>query len=148
VNELIQEILGLRSQLDHWKDIELRTALDPDLPSIVGSRTDLRQVFFNLVTNAEDAVHQLDGATIEVSSERTDSGIRVSVSDSGSGISADMHQRIFDPFYTTKDPDKGTGLGLSLSHGVVAEMGGKIWVEDSPLGGARFVVDLPFAADR
>ena len=143
VNELIQEILGLRSQLDHWVDIELRTTLDPELPSIVGPRTDLRLVFFHLITNAEDAVQQVDGATIEVSSERTDGGIRVSVADSGSGISADMHQRIFDPFFTTKDPDKGTGLGLSLSHGVVAELGGKIWVEDSPLGGARFVVDLP-----
>ena len=129
-------------------DIELRTTLDPELPSIVGPRTDLRQVFFHLITNAEDAVQQVDGATIEVRSERTDGGIRVSVADSGSGISADMHQRIFDPFFTTKDPDKGTGLGLSLSHGVVAEMGGKIWVEDSPLGGARFVVDLPCETDE
>ena len=148
VNELIQEILGLRSQLDHWLDIELRTTLDPELPSIVGPRIDLRQVFFHLITNAEDAVQQVDGATIEVRSERTDGGIRVSVADSGSGISADMHQRIFDPFFTTKDPDKGTGLGLSLSHGVVAEMGGKIWVEDSPLGGARFIVDLPCETDE
>ncbi len=148
VNELIEEILGLRSRLDHWVDIELRTTLDPELPSIVGPRTDLRQVFFHLITNAEDAVQQVDGATIEVKSERTDGGIRFSVADSGSGISADMHQRIFDPFFTTKDPDKGTGLGLSLSHGVVAEMGGKIWVEDSPLGGARFVVDLPLGTDE
>jgi len=148
VNELIQEIIGLRSQLDHWVDIELRTTLDPELPSIVAPRTDLRQVFFNLIINAEDAVQQVDEATIEVSSERTDGGIRVCVSDSGSGISADMHQRIFDPFFTTKDPDKGTGLGLSLSHGIVAEMGGRIWVEDSPLGGARFVVDLPFDSDE
>jgi len=148
VNELIQEVLGLRSQLDHWAEIKLRTTLDPELPSVVAPRTDLRQVFFNLIINARDAVQQVDEATIEVSSERTDGGIRVCVSDSGSGISADMHQRIFDPFFTTKDPDKGTGLGLSLSHGIVAEMGGRIWVEDSPLGGARFVVDLPFDSDK
>ena len=85
----------------------------------------------------------LDKAKVHVSTERVDNGVRVCVTDSGSGISADIRQRIFDPFFTTKDPDKGSGLGLSLSHGIVAEMGGKIWVEDAPLGGARFVVDLP-----
>ncbi|UCD24360.1 MAG: hypothetical protein JSW51_00115 [Gemmatimonadota bacterium] len=143
VNDLIQEIIDLRSQLDHWMDIDLRTSLDPDLPSITGPRTDLRQVIFNLITNAEDAVQHTDGAIIEVTTSRTEGGIRIRVSDSGGGISAELQQRIFDPFFTTKDPDKGMGLGLSMSHGVVAELDGKIWVEESPFGGAQFVVDLP-----
>ena len=143
VNDLIQEILAARSRLDRWAAIELVTELDPELPAIVGPKTDLRQVFFSLITNAEDAVLNLDKAKVHVSTERVDNGVRVCVTDSGSGISADIRQRIFDPFFTTKDPDKGSGLGLSLSHGIVAEMGGKIWVEDAPLGGARFVVDLP-----
>jgi C4-dicarboxylate-specific signal transduction histidine kinase len=50
---------------------------------------------------------------------------------------------VFDPFFTTKDPEEGGGLGLALSHGVIAEGGGSIWVEDSDLGGARVTAELP-----
>ena len=102
----------------------------------------------SLVVNAEDAVEGATSAVIEARSEMVESGIRVSVSDSGSGVPVEMRQRIFDPFFTTKDPDKGSGLGLSLSHGIVAELGGKIWAEESPLGGARFVIELPQDSDQ
>ncbi len=144
VNELMREVLDLRSQLDNWARVELRVGLEPSVREVVAPVTDLRQVFFNLITNAEDAVEGRDGAVIEVSSEHCGDTVRISVSDSGPGVPANMRQRVFDPFFTTKDPDKGSGLGLSLSHGVVAELGGKMWVEDSQLGGARFVVELPY----
>ncbi|UCG85238.1 MAG: hypothetical protein JSW71_15030 [Gemmatimonadota bacterium] len=142
VNDLLQEVLDLRSQLDNWRRIDLRRELDPALPPVIGPIADLRQVFFNLVVNAEDAVQGAAEAVIEVRSELAGSAVRISISDSGPGVPVELHQRIFDPFFTTKDPDKGSGLGLSLSNSVVAELGGKIWVEDSPLGGARFVIEL------
>lgn len=148
LNDLLQEVLDLRSQLDHWQSIDLRRELDSDLPPMVAPIGDLRQVFFNLVVNAEDAVRGSARAVITVRSELTGSRVRISIGDSGPGVPTELRQRIFDPFFTTKDPDKGSGLGLSLSHSVVAEMGGRIWVEDSPLGGACFVVELGYNRDR
>jgi two-component system NtrC family sensor kinase len=67
----------------------------------------------------------------------------VFVDDTGPGVERDLRTRIFDPFFTTKPPDKGNGLGLAMCLRIVSELGGKIWVEDGPLGGARFVVELP-----
>ncbi len=148
VNDLLLEVIDLRSQLDNWTHIQLKTRLETNLPIIMGPMTDLRQVFFNLITNAEDAIEGHQNAVIEVGSEYDDDAVRISVSDSGHGIPVPMRQRIFDPFFTTKDPDKGSGLGLSLSHGVVAELGGKIWVEESQLGGARFIVQFPLTTAR
>ena len=74
--------------------------------------------------------------------------MRLTVDDSGPGVPASIRHRIFDPFFTTKGPDEGSGLGLSICQRVVAEVGGKIWLEDSDLGGARFVVELPAAPER
>lgn len=144
LNDLLLEVIDLRSQLDNWRRIDLRLTLDPNVTEFIGPATDLRQVFFHLITNAEDAVEESQNTVIEVGTEHRCDTVRVTVSDSGPGVPPSMQQRIFDPFFTTKDPDKGSGLGLSLSHGVIAELGGKIWVEESQLGGARFVVDLPY----
>jgi signal transduction histidine kinase len=146
LNDLLREVLDLRSRLDPWQYIDLRTELDPALPPVAGQLADLRQVLFSLIVNAEDAVQGVAQPVIEVRTELAGSRVRISISDSGTGVPMDLRQRIFDPFFTTKDPDKGSGLGLSLSSSVVAEMGGKIWVEGSPLGGACFVVEL--AHDR
>jgi signal transduction histidine kinase len=142
LNDLLRDVLDLRSELDHWGCIDLRCELDPALPPVTGPPADLRQVFLSLVANAEDAVQGMAQAVIEVRSELVGPVVRISISDSGPGVPLELRQRIFDPFFTTKDPDKGSGLGLSLSNTVVAEIGGKIWVEDSLLGGARFVIEL------
>jgi len=73
----------------------------------------------------------------------------VRIADNGPGIPAEIRDRIFDPFFTTKSPDEGSGLGLSICQRVVAEVGGRIWLEDSEkLGGAKFVVELPAAPIR
>ena len=73
---------------------------------------------------------------------------RLTVDDSGPGVPREIRGRIFDPFFTTKGPDEGTGLGLAICQRVVTEVGGKIWIEDSELGGARFVVELPAAPEN
>jgi signal transduction histidine kinase len=75
--------------------------------------------------------------------------VRLTVEDSGPGVPPNVRSRIFDPFFTTKSPDEGSGLGLSICQRVVAEVGGRIWLEDSStLGGAKFVVELPAAPVR
>jgi two-component system C4-dicarboxylate transport sensor histidine kinase DctB len=103
----------------------------------------------NLVTNAEHAVRGRPSAVIQLTTEARDDWVRLIVEDSGPGVPGDIRSRVFDPFFTTKSPDEGSGLGLSICQRVVAEVGGKIWLEDSEaLGGARFVVELPAAPLR
>src|SRR5439155_778487 len=74
---------------------------------------------------------------------RTGDLIRIEVEDTGSGIPPNLLERIFNPFFTTKPTGSGTGLGLSISLGIVREHEGRIWAENAPHGGARFVIELP-----
>jgi signal transduction histidine kinase len=82
-----------------------------------------------------------------LTTQARDGWVRFIVEDSGPGIPQEIRHRIFDPFFTTKGPDEGTGLGLAICQRVVSEVGGKIWLEESLLGGARFVVELPAAPE-
>jgi signal transduction histidine kinase len=72
-----------------------------------------------------------------------DGRLKVSISDDGPGIPAEKVNRVFDPFYTTKDVGEGTGLGLSICHGIIREHGGEIYVESNQGRGATFIVELP-----
>jgi C4-dicarboxylate-specific signal transduction histidine kinase len=113
---------------------------------VLGLGQELQQVVINLVTNAEHAVRGRPNAVIELATEGREGWVRLTVEDSGPGVPQNVRSRIFDPFFTTKSPDEGSGLGLSICQRVVAEVGGRIWLEDSEtLGGAKFVVELPAA---
>src|SRR5438876_10408960 len=79
---------------------------------------------------------------------RTGAVIRTDVEDTGPGIPPNLLERIFNPFFTTKPTGSGTGLGLSISLGIVREHEGRIWAENAPQGGARFVIELPIVAPR
>jgi two-component system C4-dicarboxylate transport sensor histidine kinase DctB len=118
------------------------------LPRVLARGGDLEQIMMNLLTNAEDAVHGRKVQEIQVSAAREDDSVRLAVDDSGPGVAPDLRTKVFDPFYTTKAPDKATGLGLAMCQRIVSELGGRIWVEESPLGGARFVVELSAEARR
>ena len=108
---------------------------------------ELQQVVINLMTNAEHAIRGRKPAIIQLTTQAREGWVRFVVEDSGPGIPEEVRHRIFDPFFTTKGPDEGTGLGLAICQRVVSEVGGKIWLETSALGGARFVVDLPAAPE-
>jgi signal transduction histidine kinase len=117
-----------------------------DVPSVRCYPGQLNQVFLNLLMNACDVLDPLDGGTITITTERSELGVRVQISDDGPGIPPDVQSRIFDPFFTTKDVGKGTGLGLSLSHGIIERHGGRFLVYSEPGDGAAFVIDLPLDA--
>ncbi len=112
---------------------------------VMGSQDQLQQVFVNLFSNARDAMP--DGGTLSISSEDIESRDKryweLKVSDTGCGILKDVISKIFDPFYTTKEPDKGTGLGLSVVHGIVKNHGGDIFAESEEGQGTTFTVRLP-----
>ncbi len=113
----------------------------PNLPAV---RTDvplLRQVVLNLLTNALQATPP--GGTITLATRRQDCRALIVVSDTGPGIAPQHLDKVFNPFFTTKEPGKGTGLGLSLSHGIMERLGGTITVESALGLGATFTVSLP-----
>ncbi len=153
LNKVIGDTLAL---LDH--DLrKSRVAVDARLAEggalVHGNAGKLQQVFLNLFLNARDAMP--DGGTLRIrSSASADSSVRIEVSDSGQGIARENIQRIYDPFFTTKQPRSGngqggngfrsgTGLGLSVTYGIIQEHAGKIRVESAPGQGASFFLEFP-----
>jgi PAS domain S-box-containing protein len=147
INELVRDVAEIRQRVLRTENIEVRTQMDQGAEAVLGLGQELQQVVINLVTNAEHAVRAGDAArVIQMTTEARGDWVRLIVEDSGPGVPAEIRHRVFDPFFTTKGPDEGSGLGLSICQRVVAEVGGKIWLESSEtLGGARFVVELPAA---
>jgi two-component system, NtrC family, sensor kinase len=112
----------------------------------LGQRDALEQVVFNLLKNAIEATPKGGCVRLETAPAVVRGLVQLRVDDSGTGISAEVRGSVFDPFFTTKPVGQGTGLGLSLVYGIVEDHQGTIKVADSPLGGARFLLDLPAPA--
>ena len=107
------------------------------------TETAFGQIILNLMINAKDAVGQQSGTVVMRLQILDDQQVELAVSDSGPGIPQDIRAQIFVPFFSTKSADKGSGLGLHVLHRIVTEAGGTVEVDQSKLGGARFVVRLP-----
>jgi two-component system NtrC family sensor kinase len=147
LNSILRRTLQLRAYDFHSHGVQVIEHLDESLPEVIGDSHQLQQVFLNIVNNAHDAVRETGrSARIDITSARNGSWIEVSFRDNGAGIREP--DRIFDPFYTTKEVGKGTGLGLSICYGIVREHGGEILCHNNPDSeGATFVVRLPVATD-
>jgi signal transduction histidine kinase len=144
VNSVVTRVLDLLGGEAERRGIRLERDLEP-VPPVAGDEERLRQVLVNLGLNALEAVKE--GGLVRVACRIADRliedgapSVEVVVDDDGSGVPPDARDRIFEPFFTTKA--KGSGLGLSIVHAIVTQHGGRIRVEDSPEGGARFVVSL------
>lgn len=147
VNRIVLDTLALLAHQFKTNRIEVRDELSGHLPPINGSPGRLQQVFLNLFLNAKDAMP--GGGTLSVSTSNGE-GVRVVVSDTGTGIANEHINRIYDPFFTTKNAPregqgKGTGLGLAVTYGIIQEHAGKIRVESRPGEGTTFYVDFPLA---
>ncbi len=144
LNETIQRTLALMGPELGSRSISLQ--FDPafDLPLINASQDHLQGVWLNLLINAIDAIDEGPGV-ISIKSSHVEGSIKVEVADSGQGIPEDQISRIFEPFYTTKEPGRGTGLGLSVSHQIVTRHGGQILVSSQPGDGTTFTVILPIS---
>jgi signal transduction histidine kinase len=139
LNPLLTEILAQIGHQVPLGAVTVRSELAPDLPELTADREQLRQVFTNLILNALQAM--AGTGTLTVSSRRCDGGLEVAVADTGPGLSAELREKIFHPFFTTR-PD-GSGLGLSIAYGILQTLGGSIAVQSQPGAGATFVVRLP-----
>jgi PAS domain S-box-containing protein len=150
MNQVLDDTLELRGYELRVRGIDVRREYDEALPDTMGDAHQLQQVFLNLITNAEQAMERAEGRhhRLTVRTRRSGDAIRIEIEDTGSGIPVNLLERIFNPFFTTKPTGHGTGLGLSISLGIVREHEGRIWAENGPQGGARFVVELPVIVPR
>ncbi len=145
VNHLVQDSTNLTRA--RWQDdaqarglhYEVKTDLQP-IPLTLGTGSELREVFVNVILNALDAMPQ--GGQLIISTECGDSWILVSFSDNGIGMSREVRERVFEPFFTTKRTT-GTGLGLAVSHSIIERHGGRIEANSLPGRGSTFVIALP-----
>lgn len=144
LNEILDLVVELQAYDLRVRNVDVVRRLSPDLPPVLADPDQLRQVFLNLITNAQHALAEGDRAGRIVLETRVSADrVQVFVTDNGPGIRPEHLHKIFLPFFTTKDLGKGTGLGLSICYGIVQEHGGRITV-DSALGeGATFIVDFP-----
>jgi signal transduction histidine kinase/ActR/RegA family two-component response regulator len=141
INELIEKVLQLREYEFNTRNVNLVREYDPGNPVLSADKNKLQQVLLNLTNNAYDAIRETDRAGIVWIRTRTlDDRVIIEITDNGTGI--DAPNRVFEPFYTTKDVGKGTGLGLSVCYGIVEEHQGEIKAENWEHG-ARFTVSLP-----
>ena len=148
LNEVVRQVVELRRRIMESRGIEVREELSPGLPPVHGPRGELEQVVLNLLVNAEQSLAEHPGPRqVVIRTRPAGAGAVLQVVDSGAGIPAEHLERVFDPFWTTRDPGKGTGLGLSLVHGIVTAHGGEIRVESAPGEGAAFIVQLPRAPE-
>ena len=132
--------LGRTSKLTNIKVSLLQQG---DVPQVLGDSSQLLHVFLQLITNAVDALEDVNGGTLEISLVSAISHVRIEFSDSGPGIKEPEH--VFEPFYTTKPVGKGTGLGLSTCYGIIQKHLGEIRCRNRTEGGAVFTVLLPVA---
>jgi signal transduction histidine kinase len=141
LNTVVNNAVQLRALDLRSGSTRIELQLESVLPGVRGDGNQLMQVFFNIISNALDAMEAHKGGVLTIKTIRDRGNVVVLFSDTGPGIKDP--QRVFDPFYTTKPVGKGTGLGLSICFGIVQEHGGKILCYNRQEGGAVFRVELP-----
>jgi len=145
LSEMVASALAL-----YEGSVEINRDLADDLPSIEGDRDQLSQVLLNLIENARDAIAlRADGGAggrilVETRLSASADAVDLVVEDNGPGIPPEIKEKLFTPYFTTKQGKGGTGLGLAIVHRIVSDHGGKIEVADVREGGARFTITLPF----
>jgi signal transduction histidine kinase len=140
LNPLVKDALNLiRRSIDRRIAIDFRPAAD--LLAVTADPVQMQQVVMNLCLNARDAMP--DGGTLIVETANAGGRVRLSVADTGMGMTEEVRLRIFEPFFTTKDVGKGTGLGLAVVYGAAQAHGGTVECHSVPGQGSRFDVYLP-----
>lgn len=154
VKPVLEQTIGLLKQPFMAEGVALETELPDDCGFALGHDSQFEQVLINLLTNARDAMKgaatgsasRVPEITLSCLPNPEDQTVQIMIEDQGPGIPDRVMPRIFDPFYTTKEPGKGTGLGLAICMGIINSMGGTIRAANTPTG-ARFTIALPLRHD-
>ncbi|MFP4496748.1 MAG: ATP-binding protein [Vulcanimicrobiota bacterium] len=144
INKVIEDTIQLWNYQKKTEEVELTTDLEKDLYASINVNR-VQQVFLNMIVNAYHAMTTTDRKNkLKISTRKAgDDMVRVIFEDNGPGIKKEVINKIFQPFFTTKEKGKGTGLGLSLSRDIIKEHDGEIQVESELGKGTRFIIDLP-----
>jgi PAS domain S-box-containing protein len=142
LNDVVERSLELQAlQLDR---ISVVKELDEALPSTLADPFQMQQVFMNIIGNAHQVLRDWGGEKrLRVGSGLAGGMIHLEFADSGPGIPSQVMERLFEPFFTTREIGEGTGLGLSISYGIVEAHGGRIWAQSEVGKGSTFIVEIP-----
>jgi PAS domain S-box-containing protein len=144
INESIRKVLEMRKYEQEVNNIKTIVHFEPQLPLVMANASQLEQVFFNIIINAEFFMTEAHREGLLVITTKKDGNIiRITFTDNGPGITAENQKRVFSPFFTTRGDGKGTGLNLSICHGIVIEHGGRMYTREGEEMGATFVIELP-----
>lgn len=146
VNECARNVVSLIGHRFSKQKVVLTLDLEENLPMVTGDRLGFEEILLNLSMNALDAIH--GPGTIRITTDLNKDTMSVHVDDSGPGVKKKLVEKVFEPFYTTKEVGQGTGLGLYVSREIITSMGGDIYYSVSSLGGARFSLVLPVLKDE
>jgi len=144
INAIIEETLRFLAPEIKDRDIVVEEELRSDLPPIELDRDQMKQAFYNVIKNSFEAVKR--HGVLRIRTDRDDTHVIISFSDSGGGISAENLSRIFEPYFTTKAA--GTGLGLLIVRRIVREHGGELSIESSEGKGLILTIRLPYIDKR
>ncbi|SNR76345.1 PAS domain S-box-containing protein [Humidesulfovibrio mexicanus] len=152
VNAPIKSVLTIVRRQFELDNIRFHLELAEGLPKVLAHDNRLQQVFFNLLTNARDAINEAsspsdEGArrSITIATRTEGQSVVVEVRDTGIGMAEDMRDKIFEPFFTTKETGQGMGLGLAITYGIVRDYGGQIRIDSAPGKGAAINLHFPQA---
>jgi two-component system, NtrC family, sensor kinase len=142
INETIERALEMLRHEMLERDVSVDFKSGKELPEIMLSPDHMQGVWLNIILNAMDATERGKGKVTVVTNKHADE-LWVTISDNGQGIPQESLSRIFEPFYTTKEPGRGTGLGLSVCHRIIKQHGGHILVDSEKGKGTIFTIVLP-----
>jgi len=141
INQLVEESIYFFKSRCHKEGIALRITLEPDLPIITVDSVQIEQVLINIIVNAMQAMP--GGGKLEIQTCSTNEYVIIIIKDTGHGMSPDIMQNIFNPFFTIKKGGTGIGLGLSVASGIITSHNGIIKVESETGKGSQFEINLP-----
>jgi len=148
VNRILEECIALVDNQALFHNIQIVRHPGKDLPPVLMDPSQIQQVFMNMIINAAEAMNGTGQLTLTTRHVPADCAVEVQFTDSGHGIKEEDLDRIFNPFFTTKEVGHGTGLGLAISYGIVQEHKGTITVESQEGQGATFTIRLPVTGDQ
>jgi len=141
IDELIEGILLVMEKQMKESNIQVETSFAPDIPEIMASTNQMRQVMLNILRNAKEAMPK--GGTLTVRTVREGEMVMIHIQDTGIGIPEKIRDKVFEAFFTTKQKVKGVGLGLSVCYGIIKDHGGEIKIESEEGKGTTFIISLP-----
>jgi two-component system NtrC family sensor kinase len=141
LNDLLEGILLMMERQMRESNVRVVLDLDSQIPEVMASTNQMRQVMLNMFKNAKEAMP--NGGTLTVRTANEDQKVSVHIQDSGVGIPEEIRNKIFEAFFTTKQKVKGVGLGLSVCYGIIKDHGGDIKVESEEGKGTTFIISLP-----